>query len=60
MDDVIDKELISKYYKQFIQLNIKKKTNQSKNEQKVKTDISPKMGKRPRKRCSTLLITREM
>ena len=25
MDDVIDKELISKYYKQFIQLNIKKK-----------------------------------
>ena len=34
-NDVTDREFISKIYKQLIQLNIKKKTTQSKNGQKI-------------------------
>ena len=40
-NNVTDKELISKIYKQLIQLNIKKIT-QSKNGQKTYIDTSPK------------------
>ena len=40
-NDETDKELISKIYKQLIQLNIKKK-NPSKNGQNTYIDISPK------------------
>ena len=38
-----DKELISKIYKQLIQLNSRKQTTQSKSGEKTYTDISPKM-----------------
>ena len=37
-----DKELISKIYKQLIQLNSRKQTTQSKSGEKTYTDISPK------------------
>ena len=45
--DVTDNSLISKVYKQLIELIIKTKTKtkkqkQSKNEQKIQTDISPR------------------
>ena len=39
--ETTDKELISKIYKQLIQLNTRKK-KQSKSGNKTKTDISPK------------------
>ena len=41
-NNAIDNGLISKIYKQLIQLNIKKQTTQSKNGQKTYIDISPK------------------
>ena len=57
-NDVTNKGLVSKIYKQLMKLSIIK-TSQSKNGQK--TYISPKkMAKRHRKRCSALMITTEM
>ena len=59
-NDVTDKGLISKIYKQLMQLNIKKTCNPG---QKIEIDISSKkteMAKKHMKRCLTLLIIVEM
>ena len=62
-NDVTKKGLISKIYKQLMQLNINNKTKNNTNGQKTETDISPRrytMAKKHMKRCSTLLINRKM
>ena len=57
-NETADKGLISKIYKQLMELNIKKQTTQSRNGQFSKEDIE--MGDKHMKRCSTLPIVIEM
>ena len=64
-NDVTNKGLISKAYKQLIQFNNNNKTTQSKNGQKKDIDRhfskeKVQIALRHLKRCSTLQITREM
>ena len=57
-----DKELISKIYKQFMQLNIKKKFHQKMGGRPKQTFLQEdiQIAKKHIKRCSTMFIIREM
>ena len=62
-NNATDKGLISKIYKQLIQLNDNNKTTYLKNGQKSSIDISPKerlLANRHMKNCSKSLIIIEM
>ena len=58
-NNVTNKGLVSKIYKQLIYINTKKSTTPSKNGQKI-SEEDIQMANRHMKRCSTLLVMREI